>query len=205
MVLIAFSILTIQNTNAQKNPMEVLVGDKATNVLFTSIKKVAENSKFGYFTIVNLNMPYDKTELFYKKYHMIQANASYEIFKNIKVFAGAFSNNNDYGASAGILGTFPFKNSFLMVSNRNSIVFHSTSEFLVIYEYRPKLSEKIRLYSRIQLMAETNYKEFKRGYQMLRLGITTNQFSYGLAATFDQFGNVPFTYENTGLFIRAEL
>jgi hypothetical protein len=203
LIIIAF-FLTRFESNAQGIPVEVLVGNEAINTQIILNKKFSKNSKAGFFGIVNFNMPHDKNDPIFR-YHIILANVYYGLTKNIRVFGGGFSNKIDYGASAGIQAVFPSKNSFLMIHNRHSLVKNYASEFMIIYEYRPKISDKLNLYTRAQLMGETDFKEFKRGFQMLRLGIGNEKIQYGLGVTFDQFGNLPIKYENYGLFIRTEL
>jgi hypothetical protein len=204
-ILVALLILTASTKIfAQKLPFEVLVGHKAINTQFIINKKFSDTSKFGVFGVINFNMPYDKQNLVYK-YHIVQANIFYSLTKNVSVFAGGFTNPKDHGGSLGIRGMFAFKNGMFFISNRNSILTNYSSEFLVMTEFRPKLSEMLNLYTRLQIMTETNFTEFKRNFQMLRLGLGYKQFQFGLGATFDQFGNKPIKEENFGFFARAEL
>ncbi len=204
-LLTIITLLLIQfKGNSQGIPVEVLAGNEAINTQLILNKKFSENSKAGFFGIVNFNMPHDKNDPIYR-YHIILANVYYGLTKNIRVFGGGFHNKIDYGPSAGIQGIFPSKNSFLMIHNRHSLVKNYASEFMIIYEYRPKISDKLNLYTRAQLMGETDFKEFKRGFQMFRLGIGNEKIQYGLGVTLDQFGNLPIKYENYGVFIRTEL
>ena len=149
-------------------------------------------------------MPYDRQNVIYK-YHIVQVNISYSLSKHISVFAGGFTNPKDYGASIGLLARFLFKNGMFFISNRNSVLTNYSSEFLVLTEYRPKISTNLNLYSRLQVMSETNFKVAKRNFQMLRLGLGYKQYQFGLGATFDQFGSLPIKEENYGIFVRAEL
>jgi hypothetical protein len=189
---------------AQKLPIEILAGNNAVNTQYIVNKKFSETSRFGVFSVINFNMPYDKQNIIYK-YHIVQSNIFYSLSKHISVFAGGFTNPKDYGASLGLQARFPFKNGMFFISNRNSVLTNYSSEFLVMTEFRPKLTEKFNLYSRVQAMTETDFIEAKRNFQMLRLGLGFKQYLFGLGATFDQFGNKPIKEENYGIFVRAEL
>ena len=76
---------------------------------------------------------------------------------------------------------------------------------MVLVEFKPMLTEKVQLYTRVQVMQETDYKDLTRGFQSLRLGLGYKQFQFGIGTTFDQLGTQPIKYENTGVFLRAEL
>jgi hypothetical protein len=189
---------------AQKTPVEFLIGHNAINTQINLNRKFGENSKFGIFSIVNFNMPFDKTNAVYK-YHIVQANVYYSLTKNFRIFGGAFTNPKDYGASLGVQAIFPFKNGVFLFSNRHSIVKDYVSEFLIMTEFRPKINSKLNLYSRVQVMSETDFEIMRRNFQMLRLGLSYQNYQFGLGATFDQFGNKPIAYNNIGLFARVEL
>jgi hypothetical protein len=203
-LILIVAFLLSREANAQKLPLEILGGHKAVNTQFFANKKFSDKSKFGFSFVVNFNMPYNKQNVVYK-YHIVQANVFYMLSKHISVFAGGFTNPKDYGGSLGLQARFPFKNGMFFISNRNSVLTNYSSEFLVITEYRPKISEKLNLYSRLQVMSETDFAEAKRNFQMVRLGLGYQQFQFGLGATFDQFGNRPIKEDNFGLFVRAEL
>jgi hypothetical protein len=204
-IIITLILFTIVNSiHAQKIPVEVFAGHQAINTQLILNKKFAENSKMGFFSIVNINMPYDKENKIFR-YHTIQANVYGNINKNIRLFGGGFTNPMDYGGIVGVQGVFPFKNNFLLIHNGHYLVQKYASQLMILFEHRSNLNEKTKVYGRIQVMGETDFKEFKRGFQMLRLGIDKNNFQYGLAATFDQFGNQPIMYQNFGFFIRTEL
>jgi hypothetical protein len=200
----AILIVAVMMAYAQKIPVEVLVGHKAVNTQLILNKKFAENSKFGFFSILNYNMPFDK-EIPIFRYHMIQTNIYGQITKNIRVFGGGFTNPLDYGGMAGLQAVFPSKNSFLLIHNGHYLVKKYASQLMILFEHHAKLNEQSKIYMRMQVMGESNFKEFKRGFQMLRLGFEKNNFQYGVAATFDQFGSKPIAYENYGFFIRTEL
>jgi hypothetical protein len=189
---------------AQKTPIEFLIGHNAVNTQINVNKKFSDGSKFGVFSVINFNMPYDRANVIYK-YHIVQANVFYSLTKNFRVFGGAFTNPKDYGASLGVQAIFPFKNGIFLFSNRHSVVKDYVSEFLLMTEFRPKISEKLNLYARVQVMSETDFEIMRRNFQMLRLGLGYQQFQFGIGATFDQFGNKPIAYDNIGLFARVEL
>ncbi len=203
-MLLVLHVLNVTCLTAQKIPVEVLTGHQAVNTQFLLNRRFAEGSKFGVFSIVNFNMPYDRENPIYK-YHIVQANVYYALTKHLSGFVGGFTNPKDYGGSIGLQASLPFKQGLIFLSNRNAVLTNYASEFLVLAEYRAKLLKSLHLYSRVQLMSETNFVEATRNFQMLRLGLGYKQFQFGLGATFDQFGSKPIKESNVGMFVRAEL
>ena len=75
-------------------------------------------------------------------------------------------------------------------------------------EYKPKLSDNWRFYSKIQAMyaALTNEgNPHTRSYLRLRAGVNYNEISFGLASNFEYFGSPKFNQNNFGLFVSAAL
>jgi hypothetical protein len=191
-------------SNAQKAPIEFFAGDKALNTQFIFNKQIAPESKFGFFSLIVFNSPYDKQDKMFK-YYNIQTNATYSLTKNFRVFAGGFSKNIDYGATAGLQFIMPSKKWFVLIHNGNDLVKDFKSQLMGLVEYKPMLNSKWQLYSRVQIMQETDYKDFTRGFQSIRLGVGYKQFQFGIGTMFEQFGTLPIKYENTGMFLRADL
>lgn len=80
-------------------------------------------------------------------------------------------------------------------------------DFFVLLRYLPKLSEKVNLFSQVELVntfptaAQNNFSFTQR----LRLGLKLQEFQFGAALDFSQLGRKSFTQtENAGGFLRYE-
>jgi hypothetical protein len=204
-LIITLSIILISfKINAQKVPIEAFAGDKSLNTQFIFSKQISPESKFGLFSLIVFNSPYDKNDKVFK-YYNIQANATYNITKHFRVFVGTFSKNIDYGATAGLQYIKPSKKWFILIHNGNDLVEKFKSQLMGLVEYKPMLNAKWQLYTRVQVMQETDYKDFTRGFQSVRVGLGYKQFQFGVGTMFEQFGTLPIKYENRGVFIKADL
>lgn len=203
-LLLALQLLIGSQGFAQKTPVEVFGGHQATNIQMIFNQQLPNSKKVGFFSIINLNMPYDKTDAPFR-YYTVQANLTYSVSPSISFYTGVFSNKFDYGPSVGILARFKIKNGFILLNNRHSYGEEYVTALLGLVEYQPPINEKWKLYFRVQVLTETNLQIAKRNFQMLRLGVAKDGYQIGLATTFDQFGNQPITRNNYGLFFRVLL
>ncbi len=203
-IILISCLLLVQSIIYAQTRVEVLAGNDATGVIVSLKEKFSEQSKFGFTAIVNSNMPYEKENTPFN-YYTIQSRISYDLGKKVNVFLGAFKNNKDYGSLLGLQANFPFKNGIFSVTNQHKLVKDYSTELNVLAEYRPKLNDKLHLYSRIQVMYETDFDITPRNWQMIRLGLDYKKFQFGFGATFDQFADNNISYENYGLFIRTTL
>jgi hypothetical protein len=201
-LLFILSILLTELLFAQKNSVELFTKKSALSTQMMLNKKFSDSSKFGFFSIINFTMPYNREEINSKKYS-IQANVSYSLSKHILLLAGSFITTKDYGASLGVATLFGFKNGSFVLVNRHSLLATYSSEFLMMTEYKPKLTKKISLYSRLQTLTETNFTSIKKNAQMLRVGFDYKQFQFGIGATLNVFKNENINKDNIGFFLRT--
>jgi hypothetical protein len=188
---------------AQPIPVEFFGGNTAftTQVIFG---KRLTDSRFGVFSLLTYNLPYDREDRLFA-YYTLQAAATYNLTRHVRVFGGTYLKNIDYGPSAGAQFILPGRRWFLILHNGNDLSRVLRSQFMVLAEYRPTLKGSLQLYSRVQVMQETDYQTRTRGFQQLRLGLGGRGVQGGIGINVEQFGPLPFTRENMGLFVRAEL
>jgi hypothetical protein len=203
-IVLIFSLLMMvtEIIYAQKSSVELFTKQSALSTQMMLNKRFSDSSKFGFFTIINFTMPYDKEDAISKKYS-IEANVSYAISKHFIVLAGGFFSTKDYGASLGLVTVFVFKNGNFVLINRHSFLTIYASEFLMMTEYKLKVTKKINFYSRLQTLTETDFMVVKRNAQMLRFGVGYKQFQFGLGATLNIFKNGIINKDSVGLFLRT--
>lgn len=83
----------------------------------------------------------------------------------------------------------------------------SSFETLALIEFRPPLSQRIKLYTRLHTLYNTSLTEgqHNRSYGYLRLGLSVKTLSFGLGLNADWYGPLRSREEYFGIFIRTEL
>ena len=113
-------------------------------------------------------------------------------------------------------GLFPKAGLQYALIRRNLLVFtwvvcetHSqpSIDFFFLGRYTPKLTERVHLFSQLELV-NTNPSSMQKNFsftQRVRLGIRLKEFQFGAAADFAQSGRKDFIRtSNTGGFLRYE-
>ena len=79
-------------------------------------------------------------------------------------------------------------------------------KFFGLYEYKPALTEKWSLYSRLQLTYNEAMESglHNRSFLYLRAGLKNGPLSFGLGANFDAYGSSKVARQNYGVFTRWE-
>ena len=77
---------------------------------------------------------------------------------------------------------------------------HYSLEPLLLFEYKPWISPQISGHIRFQTSGNLTPKEFQRGLQQLRLGLTKSKSAYGIALQADQFNNAQLQLFNYGIY-----
>jgi len=130
---------------------------------------------------------------------------NYEFIKNLSVSGGVATNSIDgIHPILGLNYAYVNKNMLLVIAPSIDFIDDKSLEALVLYEYKPRISKKLNLYSRIQFMYNHNIKQevHNRSYLNLRLGVSLNSISIGLSSNFDAFGPFKIKKENYGLFAK---
>ena len=80
-------------------------------------------------------------------------------------------------------------------------------EMISFVEFKPKIDDKLRVYSRVQTMYSyslTN-EHHGRSFLQLRLGLSHKRMTYGVGVDYDYYGKDSFKYENYGAFLKLNL
>lgn len=187
-------------------PIEALFMSEAVNIQMTVNKKFTSQSKFGFFGIVNILNTYDNDKD--KNETMILTMVSYELFKGFSVNAGMWTNN--------IIGTRPSVALNYMLVGKDFVLINvpridlsedHNVEHALIFEYFPSITDKVRLYSRVQGLYNYNVEEkaHDRSYIDLRLGVTYNKVRMGVGANLDFYGPKGTYKQGVGLFVGTML
>ncbi|MEM1257578.1 MAG: hypothetical protein AAGH81_03540 [Bacteroidota bacterium] len=180
-------------------PVELFGGNRAMYYQHV-LNKNLFGDKFNFFNVTSFEAEHENNQ------------------NNIFVVSNLFSYNLGKGFSVGIGGEIQRPGTFAIVGAQYAyvtktvllVIFPSMNingdkeyTHFTLFEYKPNLSDKLKGYFRSQFLVITDFENYNRGYQQLRLGLQLDNIQFGLATNFDQFDNNKVTKSNYGLFIRA--
>ncbi|PIF45221.1 hypothetical protein CLU96_2222 [Chryseobacterium sp. 52] len=204
------SMLFNSQTHMQvSNPpvvFEALAGNTGFASQMTVNKGFEDSKKLGFFSVANISSKWSED---HSKDAMIQANITFEVIKNIRLLGGShYTPTTGLRPTAGLIYSRNF-NGFLLIINPRFIGFSKSSiaEGFVMMEYKPKISENWKGYSRIQGLYSETIKdgEHARSYLMLRIGMSYKSITFGAGANFDSYGPFKESKQNYGIFAAARL
>lgn len=196
--------LSFKNTGSLKSPIpiETMFGNDKINYLSILNFRLGEQDRFGYFGVTTLSTPYNKDN---GTNEFVFSNAiTYKLRNNIYVTSGL-----QYHFLKGIV---PYSGLQFLSANPKWLLVMSTNiglwpktgfQSVGILEYKPVLSEKLRLYTRFQGVYNFNLDNgfHERSLIYLRTGLTFKRTSLGLGYNLDFYGTNKTRYQNIGLFI----
>ena len=193
-----------KNTKPKKSPIpiETMFGTKKINYLSIVNLPLGAHSPFGYFGVMTISAPY----------HTNDGNNEF-VFSN----ALTYKLSNTLFATGGLQyhflkGIVPYSGfQFLSANPRWLFVISPGIAFLPntsfqsvgIVEYKPKLSNKLRLYTRFQGIYnfKVNNGQHERSLVYIRTGLTLKGTSLGFGFNWDFYGSTKTKHENLGIFI----
>jgi len=201
-------IATFQPAIAQEfppkvpTPVEFMAGNNRMFFQIVVKKKFAPESKFGFLSVSTFAASYDneKEELDMA----IPLLINYNFYKGFGL-VGGISLNNSVGFSPLLGAQHSFSNKEWVAVTVASFFLHSKRnvELFGIYEYKPSLSPKTNLYTRVQFLYIHSTREnlHARSFLQLRAGLKKNALNFGLGANLDQYGPEKSFKPNYGVFV----
>ncbi len=207
-VLISFLtiVLAALPIFAQQPPVsvELMFGDKKSTVLMGMNKQIV--GPLRYNSITSVASTYDLKK---GKPELIMINSFlYQLHPNLGAGAGlqyhflkglvpSVSLNASYVNPVWMITVMPFLN---LQPERNS-------ENVAIVEFKPQLTDKLRLYTYALALYNHNItlNEHDRSFYYFRLGLTLKQFTIGGAVNMDYYGPIRFQQNNYGAFVKINI
>lgn len=205
-VLIFFLVNAVgfsQDKNSTSRiPIETMLGNRKVNYLAIFNFDLSKDAKLGYFSVMTINAPFRQNEGFNE---FVFSNAlTYKLANRFFVLGGL-----QYHFLKGIV---PYSGiQFLLANQKWLFVFSPTLAFspktslqtIGIVEYKPRLTDRLKLYTRLQGIYNVSLNEslHERSLLYLRTGITINRLSVGLGFNIDYYGPGKTRQENIGIFI----
>jgi len=196
--------IILKNGETKKSPipMETMFGNEKINYLSIVNFRLGERSRFGYFGVMTLSIPYQNNDGFNE---LVFSNAiTYRLNNKLFVTSGL-----QYHFLKGIV---PYSGFQFLSANPKwlfvispSIAFLPNTSFQSVFiaEYKPKLSKKLRLYTRFQGIYNFNLENsiHERSLVYLRTGLTLKKTSLGIGFNLDFYGSSKAKHQNLGIFI----
>ena len=185
---------------------EVMFGNNRTNFLMFLNRPVDAKGRFHFFNVTVGAADYQNTPS--ETEIVLNNSIAYALGKGFSAASGL-----QWHYKLGFVPTLGFQ--FLKASPDYLIVVFPTLNFkpgyafetVALAEYKPKLSDKLRLYTRLQglLVRDIEVGTHARSGTSLRAGLTFDKFTVGLGSNFDAYGPMKFEKSNHGLFFQMRL
>lgn len=185
--------------------MEAVGGNRA--MLYSQIvdKKLRRFPRLGFFSIAELQPVWGESQI---DDYMLQGHFTYDVFAGINAELGFFLDPVDgIRPSTGLIYAFVNQDLLIIFNPRLDLAKSPKLDLMLLTEFRPKLSEQLNLYSRLQGLNSRNIGQHfhARSYIRARLGINIKDISFGIANNFDFYGPAQYFENNFGGFILLEL
>jgi hypothetical protein len=204
-ILLIYSfIVKGQETNKEApSPVELNMGNNRFGLQFLMNKYFSPTSKFSFLSVTSFESTYnnDINNLDF----INNSQVGYEIYKGLGVATG-LSVNRIAGLApiAGLQYVYANKEILFVLTPTYHFSKEKNVEGLALIEYKPKLTEKLNLYSRFQMLYNYNTEDqhHERSYIQFRLGLGIRNYQFGLATNLDYYGQTKVFKDNYGLFLR---
>jgi hypothetical protein len=187
-------------------PVEVMAGNNRANLLIIINRPIDAAGKFNFFNVTVGAADYQNTPS--ETEIVLNNSITYALGKGFSAASGL-----QWHYKLGFVPTVGFQ--FLKASPDYLIVIFPTYNFrpgpaletVALAEFKPKLSDKIRLYTRLQGLIVQDLKNdvHARSGISLRAGLTFDKFTIGLGSNFDAYGPKKLEKSNHGLFFQMRL
>jgi hypothetical protein len=188
--------------NAQPIPVELMMGHKYGTVNLSFSKNFSQTSRLGFFHMNTVQFDYkDKNNNSF----ILQDQIYVETLKNIRVAGGVVYSNGGFNPTAGLQYVYSGKKIFFLCAPRVNIESDPSYDIMTILQYKPEINERVKLYTRLQMLNVFDKGGNIKSYQWIRLGLEVKGLQFGLAADVDEYGPSPSVTSNFGFFVRKEI
>ncbi|MFV0500517.1 MAG: hypothetical protein ACK5MH_02865 [Bacteroidales bacterium] len=206
-LFILFNLYVINSFSQNNNPVipfEIFFGNNRINNQINVNKNI--KGKFFFQNISTAAVDYKNTLI---ENEVIMMNSlNYQFHKHINIGTGL-----RYHYLKGIIPNLSMSFTYFnptwtfILSPCLELLPKRNLEFASIIEFKPKLTENIRLYSRIQGLYNQNLIDnlHDRSFLNFRLGLKINNIMFGAATNLDNYGPHKFYKDNYGVFFRIEI
>lgn len=187
-------------------PIETFATDDKLSFLMIVNKPIADSKKFSFFNVTSFKANYENVQQ--ENEFLTQGLIQYELVKGLNLAAGATQHYRfGFRPTAGLNYTFANRKFLFVLLPRFDLTEDYNFETFSLFEYKPQLTEKLGLYTRVQGLYNWNTEQdfHDRSYIYFRVGLSYKSFQFGVGADFDTYGPMKISTEGYGLFLRTQL
>ncbi|MCE2779415.1 MAG: hypothetical protein LW824_17700 [Algoriphagus sp.] len=188
-------------------PIEFMFGHERMDFQLVFKRNFTPQSKFSVLAIAVFSENYAKGKRLGDSV-VIPFQVNYAIGKSgLSLVAGAEANSvTGLGTTLGLSHNKASKEILAISVLSYQLSSAQNLKFFGLYEYKPALTEKLSLYSRLQITYNQGMAEgfHNRSFLYLRAGLKKGPLGFGLGANFDAYGPSKVSRENYGVFTRWE-
>mgnify|MGYP000223716161 FL=1 len=188
-------------------PMELMFGQDRMDYQLVMKRNFTPQSKFSVLAIAVFSENYAKGKKLGDSV-VIPFQVNYALGKSgFSLAAGGEANSSaGFGTTLGLTHSKATKEILAISVLSYQLSSAQNVKFFGLYEYKPALTEKWSVYSRLQLTYNQGMAEgfHNRSFLYLRAGLKKGPLGFGLGANFDAYGPSKVARENYGVFTRWE-
>jgi hypothetical protein len=208
LVLMAFFYAAV--AGAQQMPAEIMIGNKYFYYQHSIAKSFSTESRFGIKHITSIVAPYGSNKEAKRPGQpqelMNQVYLTYRVNSIVSAMGGMmYTTVGKIKPSVAVQFSKRFKSGVWVLVPRMDIADRGAFELFGLFEYKPSITESVKLYTRIQFMSSYGPFNHNRSYQQFRLGIDKNRVQFGFAFQNDEYGPKSLVLKNGGVFVRAHI
>jgi hypothetical protein len=200
LILLLFTTAIL--AEAQPIPIELMMGLKYGSVNLAFNRNFSQTSRLGFFHMNTVQFDFYDAD---KNSFIIQDLIYVETFKNLRVAGGVAYSKGGFDPTAGLQYVYSGKKILFLCAPRINIESSSSYDIMTILQYKPDINERVKLFTRLQLLNLFDSGGNIRSYQWMRLGLEVKGVQFGLAANLDEYGPDPSVESNFGIFLRKEI
>lgn len=205
LIIISALLLALQASKAQSGNADIMAGHEYLHYQHSLSYSFTKGTGLGWQHIAALIKRYERDEKnpSLKDELMNQVYLTARLSSSFTLKGGLFyTNAGGYKPSVSVQYLAKKENWLLIVSPRADLVKNGAFEMFLASEFKPAISENLRLYSRFQAMTSITPRQHNRSYQLFRIGVETKALQVGIGLTLDEYGKNKTVRYNSGIFMK---
>jgi hypothetical protein len=185
--------------------IEPMAGNRGISFQMIIDKKIKSMPQIGFFSVTDLNSDWGEKNI---SDLMTQANLTLDLVKGLRLSAGFhYTPVTGIRPSAGLIYAFANENWLFIASPRIDLQQNPNIEAMVLAEFKPKINDNWRLYSRLQGLYSqmTEIDMHGRSYVRARAGLSYREIAFGVGANIEYYGPLKLNENNIGVFTKIML
>lgn len=186
-------------------PVETLIGSRGIYLTSTVNKQINSVPNLGFFSVYSLVKEWETSEL---NDLMLQAHLTYKIYNGFSLVGGFhYTPSTSFRPTAGFMYSYANPDWTIVLFPRIDLQSKPNTEIFGFVEYKPRINDNLRFYSKFQGMYVHNlsYETHQKSGFNLRAGLAYKEFVFGAGFNSDYYSPAKINKTNLGLFLNVAL